>query len=216
MPFKNSISVQIPTSWNSLFRWMMNPHLPHLTFSTRGDLAEWLECLTTHAMASRNIPEAEFINAQFCWGFLGKILRVLRDGVSVYNFNLTNQFQPTFARKKTLETFVPITSKNSASGFDFSILWHVKFWGVANEAVLNKVHEKTKAKRIPLFTFPALTKRSSDDYLCKVSHCFPLSWTRYDSEQRVWSAYSVAGCGAPPPPPPPKFRKERTTPRPLD
>ncbi len=30
-------------------------------------------------------PKAEFMNVQFCWGFPGKILRVLRLVVSVYN-----------------------------------------------------------------------------------------------------------------------------------
>ncbi len=55
--------------------------------------------------------------------FLGIILIVLRLEVSLYNVYITNQFQPLFlggslwiARRKTLNTFVPITSKNSASG----------------------------------------------------------------------------------------------------
>ncbi len=64
--------------------------------------------------------------------FLGIILRVLRFEVSVYYVYITNQFQITFAqggrgvksvvevpvwiaRRKTLKTFVPVTSKNSAS-----------------------------------------------------------------------------------------------------
>ncbi len=59
--------------------------------------------------------------------FLGITLRVLRLEVSVNNVYITNQFQPTFAQggqggkirsrgdRKTLKTFVPITSKNSAS-----------------------------------------------------------------------------------------------------
>ncbi len=65
--------------------------------------------------------------------FLGIILRVLSLEVFVYNVYNTNQFQPTLlggwggegksvsrcvyiARKKILKTFVPIMSKNSASG----------------------------------------------------------------------------------------------------
>jgi hypothetical protein len=66
--------------------------------------------------------------------FLGIILRGIRIEVSGYNVYITNQFQPTFAqggrgmrvksvserwlwiaRRKTLKTFVSITSKNSAS-----------------------------------------------------------------------------------------------------
>ncbi len=58
--------------------------------------------------------------------FLGIILRVFRLEVSVNNVYITNQFQITFigaggggwlwiARRKTLNTFVPITSKYSAS-----------------------------------------------------------------------------------------------------
>jgi hypothetical protein len=63
--------------------------------------------------------------------FLGIILRVLILEVSVYNVYITNQFQTTsaqggrgkirnrwlwIARRKTLKTIVPITSKDSASG----------------------------------------------------------------------------------------------------
>jgi hypothetical protein len=43
--------------------------------------------------------EAEFINVQFRLRFLGRILRVLRLEVSVYNVYITNQFQTTFAQK---------------------------------------------------------------------------------------------------------------------
>ena len=42
-------------------------------------------------------PEAEFMTVQFCWGFLGIILRVLRLKMSVCNVYSTNQFQTTFA-----------------------------------------------------------------------------------------------------------------------
>ncbi len=62
--------------------------------------------------------------------FLGIILKVLRLEVSLYNVYITKQFQSFFAqgveggksvgevtaRRKTLETFVPISLKNSASG----------------------------------------------------------------------------------------------------
>jgi hypothetical protein len=49
-------------------------------------------------------------------------MRVLRPEVPVYNVYITNQFQKLtplvemtrIARRKTLKTFVPITSKNSA------------------------------------------------------------------------------------------------------
>jgi hypothetical protein len=65
--------------------------------------------------------------------FLGIILRVLRLEVSIYNVYITNQFLTTFAHwghwgregvksvSRTVnikeENFVPVASKNSASGF---------------------------------------------------------------------------------------------------
>jgi hypothetical protein len=46
--------------------------------------------------------EAKFINVQFTisLSFLGRILRVHRLEVSVYNVYITNQFQTTFAQKE--------------------------------------------------------------------------------------------------------------------
>ncbi len=43
---------------------------------------------------TQTCPEAKFMNVQFSWGI---ILRVLRHVVYVYNFYIANQFQPTFA-----------------------------------------------------------------------------------------------------------------------
>ncbi len=42
--------------------------------------------------------EAEFMNVQFHWGFLGLILRVLRLEVSLHSVYIINQFQTTFAQ----------------------------------------------------------------------------------------------------------------------
>ncbi len=80
-------------------------------------------------------------------GFFGIILKVWLK-VCVYNVYITNQFQTTFARgegsgvnvnvrgdrgwiarRKTYKTFVPITSKNSASGL-YSCSEIVTCWGI--------------------------------------------------------------------------------------
>jgi hypothetical protein len=59
--------------------------------------------------------KAVFMDAQFSLKFLDITLSVLRLEVSVYDVYIQTSFKPILV-KVTVETFVPITSRNSASG----------------------------------------------------------------------------------------------------
>jgi hypothetical protein len=85
-------------------------------------------------------PEAEFMNIQF-HEVSGRNLEDLRLEIFVYNVYITNQFQTTFfsgeggeknpfvavnsKEGKSLKTFVPITSKNSASRIQCALVHNI-------------------------------------------------------------------------------------------
>ncbi len=59
-------------------------------FLSSASLISWAMVSTPFFLSSTALPEVQFMNVQFRWGFSGIILRVLRLEVSVYNGYITN------------------------------------------------------------------------------------------------------------------------------
>ncbi len=96
-----------------------HPSYPHCGEASKG----WRDWIFKPLFLKPNSWMYNFVGVSGLLGFM----RVLRLQVSVYNVYITNQFQPTFAqirlwtgRRKTLKTFVLMTSKNSAAGLQLA------------------------------------------------------------------------------------------------
>ncbi len=121
----------------------------------------------------------------FLLRFLGIILKVFRLEVFVYNVHITNQFQTTFAQRgggdplvevtvntkeEILKTFVPITSKKSASALPFHFTYLLYL--LDTSYVAPSTPTPAKLARLPVARFIVHDCRRIKSTLCR-SQLYP-------------------------------------------